>query len=143
MDSAWPWLAIAGLGALHGLNPASGWPWAAACGWRRGGASAHAARAGAVGHRPPAVAGAGGCRGGLGRGHAARAAAVAGWRVAAGGGDQPGLAANSLSVSDAKIQSSSGIAPSPTGSLLAATDTARVRYDQLAVEVALVQGGRG
>jgi len=29
---AWPWLAIAGLGALHGLNPATGWMFAAACG---------------------------------------------------------------------------------------------------------------
>ncbi|HEX2010269.1 MAG TPA: hypothetical protein VJN44_04955 [Roseateles sp.] len=28
----WPWLAIAGLGALHGLNPAAGWMFAAACG---------------------------------------------------------------------------------------------------------------
>ena len=52
MDSAWPWLAIAALGALHGLNPASGWPWAAACGWRRGGASATLRALGplAVGH---------------------------------------------------------------------------------------------
>jgi hypothetical protein len=39
MDSAWPWLTMAGLGALHGLNPASGWPWAAVCTWRRGGAA--------------------------------------------------------------------------------------------------------
>ena len=31
MDGIWPWIAIAGLGALHGLNPASG--------WRGGGAS--------------------------------------------------------------------------------------------------------
>lgn len=30
----WPWLAIAGTGALHGLNPASGWLLAAAWGWR-------------------------------------------------------------------------------------------------------------
>jgi len=28
----WPWLAIAGLGALHGLSPANGWMLAAACG---------------------------------------------------------------------------------------------------------------
>ncbi|MDM4769210.1 hypothetical protein [Solimonas sp. SE-A11] len=28
MDSLWPWLTIAGLGALHGLNPASGWMFA-------------------------------------------------------------------------------------------------------------------
>ena len=32
MEALWPWLAIAGAGALHGLNPASGWPLAAACG---------------------------------------------------------------------------------------------------------------
>lgn len=32
----WPWLAIAGTGALHGLNPASGWLLAAAWGWRAG-----------------------------------------------------------------------------------------------------------
>lgn len=32
----WPWLAIAGLGALHGLNPASGWACAAAWGVRAG-----------------------------------------------------------------------------------------------------------
>jgi len=34
MASLWPWLAIAGLGALHGLNPATGWMLAAACGLR-------------------------------------------------------------------------------------------------------------
>ncbi|OAK66441.1 hypothetical protein A3K87_08320 [Variovorax paradoxus] len=28
----WPWLAVAGLGALHGLSPANGWMFAAACG---------------------------------------------------------------------------------------------------------------
>jgi hypothetical protein len=52
MDSAWPWLTIAGLGALHGLNPASGWPWVAACGWRGGGASATLRALGplAIGH---------------------------------------------------------------------------------------------
>lgn len=33
----WPWLAIAGGGALHGLNPANGWIWAAAWGLRSGG----------------------------------------------------------------------------------------------------------
>lgn len=32
--SLWPWLALAGLGALHGLNPASGWMFAAAWGLR-------------------------------------------------------------------------------------------------------------
>ena len=36
MESLWPWLAIAGVGALHGLNPASGWLWAAAWGVRSG-----------------------------------------------------------------------------------------------------------
>ena len=34
MSSLWPWLAVAGIGALHGLNPASGWIWAAAWGVR-------------------------------------------------------------------------------------------------------------
>jgi hypothetical protein len=32
MASLWPWLAVAGVGALHGLNPASGWMFAAAWG---------------------------------------------------------------------------------------------------------------
>ena len=32
--TAWPWLAVAGVGALHGLNPATGWAFAAA--WDRG-----------------------------------------------------------------------------------------------------------
>ncbi|MFI5444938.1 hypothetical protein [Polaromonas sp. UC242_47] len=32
MESLWPWLAIAGVGALHGLNPATGWLLAAAWG---------------------------------------------------------------------------------------------------------------
>jgi hypothetical protein len=32
METLWPWLAIAGLGALHGLNPANGWLFAAAWG---------------------------------------------------------------------------------------------------------------
>ncbi|MBU1361528.1 MAG: hypothetical protein KKC85_19980 [Gammaproteobacteria bacterium] len=36
MTALWPWLAVAGLGALHGLNPATGWAWAVACGWRAG-----------------------------------------------------------------------------------------------------------
>lgn len=30
MNTLWPWLAIAGLGALHGLHPANGWMFAAA-----------------------------------------------------------------------------------------------------------------
>jgi hypothetical protein len=36
MDSWWPWLAVAGLGALHGLNPIGGWFWAAVAGVRSG-----------------------------------------------------------------------------------------------------------
>ena len=32
MASFWPWLAVAGVGALHGLNPAAGWIFAAAWG---------------------------------------------------------------------------------------------------------------
>jgi hypothetical protein len=32
MTDLWPWLAVAGLGALHGANPATGWMFAAACG---------------------------------------------------------------------------------------------------------------
>ena len=32
MTSFWPWLAVAGLGALHGLSPANGWMFAAARG---------------------------------------------------------------------------------------------------------------
>lgn len=34
MTNLWPWLAIAGLGAFHGLSPANGWMFAAACGVR-------------------------------------------------------------------------------------------------------------
>lgn len=36
MTGLWPWLAVAGAGALHGLNPASGWMFAAARGLRAG-----------------------------------------------------------------------------------------------------------
>ncbi|MGH8080931.1 MAG: hypothetical protein ACREP7_10170 [Lysobacter sp.] len=36
MNTLWPWLTIAGLGALHGLSPANGWMFAAACGVRAG-----------------------------------------------------------------------------------------------------------
>lgn len=32
MTEAWPWLAFAGLGAFHGLNPAMGWLFAVALG---------------------------------------------------------------------------------------------------------------
>jgi hypothetical protein len=34
MTSIWPWLVVAGLGALHGLSPANGWMFVAACGVR-------------------------------------------------------------------------------------------------------------
>lgn len=37
MDTLWPWLAMAGMGALHGLNPATGWACATAWGLRSGG----------------------------------------------------------------------------------------------------------
>jgi hypothetical protein len=33
--SAWPWLALAGLGAFHGINPAMGWLFAVALGLHR------------------------------------------------------------------------------------------------------------
>jgi hypothetical protein len=35
MTEAWPWLALAGLGAFHGLNPAMGWLFAVALGVHR------------------------------------------------------------------------------------------------------------
>jgi hypothetical protein len=35
-DSLWPWLMLAGAGALHGLNPASGWALGAVWSARRG-----------------------------------------------------------------------------------------------------------
>ena len=34
MANLWPWLVVAGMGALHGLSPAGGWPLAAAWGVR-------------------------------------------------------------------------------------------------------------
>jgi len=34
VQTLWPWLVVAGLGALHGLSPANGWMFAAACGVR-------------------------------------------------------------------------------------------------------------
>jgi hypothetical protein len=44
MGDLWPWLAIAGLGAVHGLGPANGWALAAACGMKaRDGAAARRA----------------------------------------------------------------------------------------------------
>lgn len=36
MTTLWPWLAVAGVGALHGLNPATGWAFVAAWGVRAG-----------------------------------------------------------------------------------------------------------
>ncbi len=36
LESLWPWLAVAGAGALHGLNPATGWLLAAGWGIRSG-----------------------------------------------------------------------------------------------------------
>ena len=36
MASLWPWMAVAGRGALHGLSPANGWMCAAAWGLRAG-----------------------------------------------------------------------------------------------------------
>jgi len=35
MSGVWPWLALAGLGAFHGLNPAMGWLFAVALGLHR------------------------------------------------------------------------------------------------------------
>jgi hypothetical protein len=35
VDGLWPWLALAGLGAFHGLNPAMGWLFAVALGMHR------------------------------------------------------------------------------------------------------------
>jgi hypothetical protein len=37
VSGAWPWLALAGLGAFHGINPAMGWLFAVALGLHRGG----------------------------------------------------------------------------------------------------------
>lgn len=35
MTAAWPWLALAGLGAFHGINPAMGWLFAVGLGLQR------------------------------------------------------------------------------------------------------------
>jgi hypothetical protein len=35
VTGAWPWIALAGLGAFHGLNPAMGWLFAVALGLQR------------------------------------------------------------------------------------------------------------
>jgi hypothetical protein len=52
MTSLWPWVAIAALGALHGLNPANGWMFAAAWGVhaRDGAQVQHALLPIAIGH---------------------------------------------------------------------------------------------
>lgn len=55
MDSLWPWLAIAGLGALHGLSPASGWMFAAAWGLREHGGAWRALPPLAIGHAASVV----------------------------------------------------------------------------------------
>jgi hypothetical protein len=36
MNTTWPWVVLAGLGAFHGLNPAMGWLFAVARGLQRG-----------------------------------------------------------------------------------------------------------
>jgi hypothetical protein len=36
VSAVWPWVALAGLGAFHGLNPAMGWLFAVALGLQRG-----------------------------------------------------------------------------------------------------------
>ena len=40
MTEIWPWLALAGLGAFHGLNPGMGWLFAVALGMQEGNRSA-------------------------------------------------------------------------------------------------------
>ena len=67
MTEAWPWLALAGLGAFHGINPAMGWLFAVALGLHRG-------RLGAVMAALPPIA----------LGHALSIALVAGAVVALG-----------------------------------------------------------
>jgi hypothetical protein len=67
MKDLWPWLALAGLGAFHGLNPAMGWLFAVALGLNR-------KSRGAVLMALPSIA----------LGHAAAIAVVAGTVVLAG-----------------------------------------------------------
>ena len=52
MSESWPWLALAVLGAYHGLNPAMGWLFAVALGLqeRRRGAVLQALPPIALGH---------------------------------------------------------------------------------------------
>jgi hypothetical protein len=58
MSGLWPWLAVAGAGALHGLNPAGGWAFMAARGREPGGRSRawHALAPVAIGHAASAAA---------------------------------------------------------------------------------------
>ena len=65
----WPWLALAGLGAFHGLNPAMGWLFAVALGLHR-----HNRRVVWLSPLPVAL------------GHALSIAMVAGWAVRVGAG---------------------------------------------------------
>jgi hypothetical protein len=67
MTGAWPWLALTGLGAFHGLNPAMGWLFAVALGLHR------QSRASVLMALPP-----------IAFGHAVSIAMVAGAFVAAG-----------------------------------------------------------
>jgi hypothetical protein len=67
MSGAWPWLALTGLGAFHGLNPAMGWLFAVALGLHR------QSRASVLLALPP-----------IAFGHAVSIAMVAGAFVAAG-----------------------------------------------------------
>ena len=67
MNGFWPWLALAGLGAFHGVNPAMGWLFAVALGMHR------QSRVEVVAALPP-----------IAFGHALSIAAVAGSFVAAG-----------------------------------------------------------
>jgi hypothetical protein len=50
MQALWPWLAVVGMGAWHGLNPATGWALAAALGLRHPGAVRRALVPIAIGH---------------------------------------------------------------------------------------------
>ena len=67
MNGIWPWLALAGLGAFHGVNPAMGWLFAVALGMHR------QSRVEVVAALPP-----------IAFGHALSIAVVAGSFVAAG-----------------------------------------------------------
>src|SRR5260370_30344388 len=67
MTEFWPWLALAGLGAFHGLNPAMGWLFAVALGLHR------RSRVAVLGALPP-----------IALGHALSIAIIAGAMVATG-----------------------------------------------------------